>query len=634
MGPYSSPFGIYLSQSSDNVVQFNLDRGFGWGIWLDGGANNAIDSNIICGASFGGGGLLIGSNFNNVSHNIIGPSYCGIRLWGACNNVYQNTFTDCDFAVEEWGGENNIVAENNLIGNDCGVHFRYPSCDMFVHNFFNNTVQVLADSDPGNSTWDDGYPSGGNYWSGYAGLDLYHGAYQNESGSDGIGDVPYSIDASNIDHYPLMTPWPTSLSIGLISPQNMTYYSSSIPLCFTLTKPASWIGYSLDNQQNTTISSNTIIAVSDGPHEIVIYANDSSGTMVSSEIVHFMIASSICDPYQTSFIGLGNYPIGDFAECNGNLYATSNDLIYIYDGESWNVIQAPTHTISLMSHEGRLLVAGKGGLYVFNGTTFTQAIDGPAYYKMLGTYSNTIYVATYLDNPPKLYYCNGSVENPEDWHVDTGFSTILNFSGAFGSIDSFAEYNGALYLTSGGTVYRLNETGWSTIKTYVDVFCFSSMKVYNGKLYLATRDQGWRKPLYQGGTGFSGRVIEFGGENWTIVLDHDYWIYSLEEYDGKLYAGTANQIFTYNGTDWQTSFNAAEGAYYAISMITYDGKIYVGMGNGYIFADPAPLKAEHETIVVPEFSSFLVLPLFMLVTLLAVIVYRRKQRKNSCINTR
>jgi hypothetical protein len=52
--------------------------------------------------------------------------------------------------------------------------------------------------------WDNGYPSGGNYWSDYNGTDLYSGPYQNVTGSDGIGDTPYVIDANNTDHYPLM----------------------------------------------------------------------------------------------------------------------------------------------------------------------------------------------------------------------------------------------------------------------------------------------------------------------------------------------------------------------------------------------------------------------------------------------
>jgi hypothetical protein len=57
--------------------------------------------------------------------------------------------------------------------------------------------------------WDDGYPSGGNYWSDYNGTDLYNGPYQNELGSDLIGDTPYPIrpdiiGGQNQDNYPLV----------------------------------------------------------------------------------------------------------------------------------------------------------------------------------------------------------------------------------------------------------------------------------------------------------------------------------------------------------------------------------------------------------------------------------------------
>jgi hypothetical protein len=36
---------------------------------------------------------------------------------------------------------------------------------------------------------------------------LYHGPYQNITGSDEIGDTAYTIDIDNQDRYPLMKPY-------------------------------------------------------------------------------------------------------------------------------------------------------------------------------------------------------------------------------------------------------------------------------------------------------------------------------------------------------------------------------------------------------------------------------------------
>jgi hypothetical protein len=43
--------------------------------------------------------------------------------------------------------------------------------------------------------WDNGNLSGGNYWNAYKGPD---------ANKDGISDKPYTIDAENVDNYPLM----------------------------------------------------------------------------------------------------------------------------------------------------------------------------------------------------------------------------------------------------------------------------------------------------------------------------------------------------------------------------------------------------------------------------------------------
>ena len=59
------------------------------------------------------------------------------------------------------------------------------------------------------NVWDDGYPSGGNYWSDYGGVDAFRGPNQDLPGSDGIGDTQYVIDVDNRDRFPLMSHYPT-----------------------------------------------------------------------------------------------------------------------------------------------------------------------------------------------------------------------------------------------------------------------------------------------------------------------------------------------------------------------------------------------------------------------------------------
>jgi hypothetical protein len=72
-----------------------------------------------------------------------------------------------------------------------------------------------------NNTWDNGYPSGGNYWSDY--LTRYRNA--SEIDSSGIGNTYYVIDANNIDHYPFMN----QIAVPEIQP------SMLLPLFMTLT---------------------------------------------------------------------------------------------------------------------------------------------------------------------------------------------------------------------------------------------------------------------------------------------------------------------------------------------------------------------------------------------------------------
>jgi len=101
---------------------------------------------------------------------------------------------------------NSKITNSNITNNRYGIMPLYSSNNKIYHNnFIDNSQQARPLSSI--NIWDNGYPSGGNYWSDYTGVDLYGGPHQNETGSDGIGDTPYFIDENNQDNYPLMKPW-------------------------------------------------------------------------------------------------------------------------------------------------------------------------------------------------------------------------------------------------------------------------------------------------------------------------------------------------------------------------------------------------------------------------------------------
>jgi hypothetical protein len=72
---------------------------------------------------------------------------------------------------------------------------------IFNNNIINNTQQIQITSGSVN-VWNGGYGVGGNFWSDHFSWDIFSGPYQNETGSDGIGDAPYIIDENNVDYYP------------------------------------------------------------------------------------------------------------------------------------------------------------------------------------------------------------------------------------------------------------------------------------------------------------------------------------------------------------------------------------------------------------------------------------------------
>jgi parallel beta-helix repeat protein len=254
----------------------------------------------------------------------------GISLIDASNAIVANNTITGFESVQAWnggvytaiyirGGESNIIKENTLIYNLNGIGL-YDSANnqivgnhvvgnvnfghLYSHgisiigasnnttyhnNFLNSTYQAKITGSA--NAWNDSYL--GNYWSDY--WKKYPVAIQ--IGDSGVNNIPYVIDAQNIDKHPLTQPFSNEFyapkfppKIAIQSPATQQLNKSSAPLTFTVDKQVNWMGYSLDGQDNITVTGNTTISeLTSGLHNVTVYAIDTFGNEASSETITFTV---------------------------------------------------------------------------------------------------------------------------------------------------------------------------------------------------------------------------------------------------------------------------------------------------------------------------------------------------------
>jgi parallel beta-helix repeat protein len=289
-----SVFGIQLLSTSNVIVANNTITGTGYlpfestaGIYVSGGGSNIITGNNLQNNQ-------CGMDFYETENNLI----VGNTIAASSNPWYPDYIS---YGLIFWGASNNTIYHNNFENNE------------------EQAGDAAADSPFSINIWDDGYPGGGNYWSDYQ--TRYPKA--TEIDSSRIGDTPYVIDGQNKDRYPLMYAFnefyvlqATPPKVSLLSPVNQTYNASSVPLVFTLDKAVNWIGYSLDGQQNVTLSGNgtitggaiindTLVNMTSGLHSITVYANDTFGNIGASQTINFSIAVAPLvkpEPFPTAIV--------------------------------------------------------------------------------------------------------------------------------------------------------------------------------------------------------------------------------------------------------------------------------------------------------------------------------------------
>lgn len=292
--------GIYITMSDGNIITENWVEGNGQGIAFYNADSTTVLNNVLTANQAGIGQTE--SNNNNIEENLISNNTEGGSLQTNCHGIQfrRNTFTQNSYGIN--------IYETTNSGNR-----------IYHNNFINISFPAL---NKGSNTWDNGYPSGGNFWTNYSGTDYFSGTGQNESGSDGLGDTPFTGIRGGTtakDNYPLMHQYvwwvEFAPSINILMPLNNSLISSGTILYFEI-----WDGnynlnitnYSVNGGASQSFSIDYRIdsaGWADGSNSVNIRASDIEGNL-AERYFNYTVDSlspvvSLVSPANNSFIFSG-----------------------------------------------------------------------------------------------------------------------------------------------------------------------------------------------------------------------------------------------------------------------------------------------------------------------------------------
>jgi len=265
--------GLYLSSSSQITIQGSTISQNNHGIWISRSSGNNILQNNITENVLEGLYIYLSSGNNIFGNNITKNTFDGIYLYNSSNNtIHVNIIMYNGYGISPYFSTNNKIFHNNFIENEYNVD---PNTPLDI--------------------WDNGYPSGGNYWSDYTGTD---------NNGDGIGDTPYYIDDNNQDRYPLITTHDIEI-------QNLKTSKTIVCQGYTLSITATTINYGINSEN----------------FHITLYGNT---TIITTKTVTLKSISStlITFTWNTTGFAKGNYTIlGYTTPVQGETHTADNTFV-------------------------------------------------------------------------------------------------------------------------------------------------------------------------------------------------------------------------------------------------------------------------------------------------------------------
>ena len=314
---------------------------------------NQVSDNTISNCSTGIYAYDMGVNFSNNRITNCGYGIQIVQL--GSSRIDNNTILYCDVGIDLSDDNYGVELINNTIMSsaECGI-VNYGNAERIYNNYFNNTVNVRLGEIRGN-TWNSsltrgtnivgGPYIGGNFWAKPDGTGFSQICVDLDG--DGIGDLPYYINGSEIDYLPLVSASRSHESIIPVAnfSTNITQNLAPLTVQFTdLSKNAILWSWDFNGDGNIDSTDQNPIFVYTTPGNYTVNLTVSNGNDRDSKIQEIIVQKAEGSPtanFSTNVTG-GQVPLSVwFTDLSENI--TSREWDFNNDGLADSGDESPVY---------------------------------------------------------------------------------------------------------------------------------------------------------------------------------------------------------------------------------------------------------------------------------------------------